>query len=69
MKDIAADANEYGYVEEVVGGERIRLYPMAAGSSATVVTADGAPVPVAYLYWFSLDALLDRYQLYEPRRG
>src|SRR5919198_438572 len=66
-KDIAADANECGYVDDVVGGHRIRLYPTAADSSARVVTAHGDAVPVAYLYWFSLDALLDRFQLYEPR--
>jgi hypothetical protein len=68
VKDIAVDANQCGYVDDVVGGERIRLYPTAADSSARVVTAHGDAVPVAYLYWFSLDALLDRYQLYEPRR-
>ena len=67
VKDIAAGANECGYVDDVVGGQRIRLYPTAADSSARVVTAHGDAVPVAYLYWFSLDALLDRFQLYEPR--
>lgn len=67
VKDVEADAGRGGYVEDVVGGRAVRLYPAAQAGGARVESPDGAPVPVAYLYWFSLNALLDRYTLYEPR--
>jgi hypothetical protein len=54
---ITADANECGYVGDVVGGEHIRLYPTAADSSARVVTAHGDAVPVAYIYARALAAV------------
>lgn len=67
VKDLEADARGRGYVEDVVGGRKVRLHPAPRAGGARVETPDGEPVPVAYLYWFSLNALLDRYTLYEPR--
>lgn len=66
VKDLAADAGPRGYVEDAVGGQKIRLYPVAEAGGARVETPGGEQVPAAYLYWFSLNALLDRYTLYEP---
>jgi hypothetical protein len=67
VKDLEADAKGRGYVEDVVGGRPIRLRPAPQAGGARVEARGGEPIPVAYLYWFSLNALLDRYTLYEPR--
>jgi Protein of unknown function (DUF3179) len=68
VKDLLADSSGRGFIEDVVGGQRIRLRPVENAGGARVENARGEPVPVAYLYWFSLNALLERYELYEPRR-
>jgi hypothetical protein len=67
LRDLEVDAKERGYVADFVGGRKIRLHPAPRAGGARVETPDGEPVPVAYLYWFSVNALLDRYTLYEPR--
>jgi len=55
-----------GVVEDQVGGVALRLRPISGSDGVEVTALDGRPVPVAFLFWFSLRALLPEVPVYEP---
>jgi hypothetical protein len=68
VKDVAAQAGKAGILEDVVGGKKLRLaYSKEAGSvRAEVVGEQAESPPVAYMFWFVLNAVLPEVETYEP---
>jgi len=67
VKDIAKHKDG---VEDVIGGQRIRLVPVGRNTSVRVERVDGEVDPaVAYMFWFALSAMQSEVALYESLPG
>ncbi len=68
MRDVAAAAGEEGFIEDRVGDSRIRLIYMKPGDTVRVETLSGdrKPVPVAYSFWFAVNAIMPDVEIFEP---
>jgi hypothetical protein len=56
-----------GFIEDVVGGKRLRIeYIEDGNSSRAKLIDDSAEVPAAYMCWFALASMLPEAEIYEP---
>ncbi|MCH9022479.1 MAG: DUF3179 domain-containing protein [Planctomycetes bacterium] len=65
---LAVQGRKQGVFEDTIGQERVRLRYDAKSQSVQAETAgaEAKPIPVAYLFWFSLNAILPDVPIYEP---
>ncbi len=68
VRDVAAAAGEEGFIEDRVGDSRLRLIYVKAGDTVRVETLSGdrKPVPVAYSFWFAVNAIMPDVEIFEP---
>ncbi len=68
VRDVAAAAGEEGFIEDRVGDSRLRLIYVKPGDTVRVETLSGdrKPVPVAYSFWFAVNAIMPDVEIFEP---
>lgn len=67
VRDVAMAAGDSGFIEDVVGGKRLRLE--YSGESNTVraeLVEEMSEVPAAYMFWFALASMLPEAEVYDP---
>ncbi len=70
VRDVAKQPGDRGYVQDRVGHTQLRLYYQQQSDTVRVelVGEAGAPVGVAYMYWFAVAAMWPDVELYAPNR-
>ena len=65
---LAVQAKGQDTLEDTIGQERVRLRYDSVSQSVQAETAgaQAKPIPVAYLFWFSLNAILPDVPIYDP---
>jgi hypothetical protein len=68
LRDVAAAPGDKGAIEDVVGGKRLRLTYSDESNTvrAELLGEEYSDVPVAYLFWFALSAMLPDVEVYQP---
>jgi hypothetical protein len=68
VRDVAASVGDEGSIEDRVGGKMLRLTYVNPGDTVRVETlsGDGEQVPVAYSFWFAVNAIMPDVELFEP---
>jgi hypothetical protein len=67
LRDVASAAGTSGFIEDTVGGKRLRLeYSKESGNARAELVEERTEVPTAYMYWFALAAMLPEAEVYEP---
>ena len=70
VKDIAAAVNPKNYLEDKIAAETLRLNytPETDTVQVEIMGKKEIDIPVAYLYWFSLNAILPDVAIYDPEQ-
>ena len=68
VRDVAAAVGDNESIEDVVGDTKIRLTYLKESNTVRAEPADerAAELPVAYMFWFALSAMLPEADVYEP---
>jgi len=67
VRDVAAAAGSDGFMEDEVGGKRLRLeYSEQSNSVRAELIGEKTEVPAAYMFWFALASMLPEAEIYDP---
>jgi hypothetical protein len=70
VRDVAKAAGNVGFLEDTVGGKRLRLFYSDEGGSVHAEDLDnGQDVPTAYMFWFALSAMMPDVEVWQPTNG
>ena len=69
IRDIDPASPEKAYLEDSIADSTLCLQRMAEGNTVKVIDmkAKERKVPVAYMFWFSLNAILPDVEIYQPQ--